>query len=26
MADAVRAGKSVVEVMGANYESMLGTR
>ena len=24
MADAVRAGKSVVEVMGANYESMLG--
>ena len=25
MADAVRAGKSVVEVMGANYESMLGS-
>ena len=24
MAEAVRAGKSVVEVMGANYESMLG--
>jgi regulator of RNase E activity RraA len=24
MADAVRAGRSVVEVMGANYESMLG--
>jgi 4-hydroxy-4-methyl-2-oxoglutarate aldolase len=24
MADAVRAGKSVVEVMGANYEAMLG--
>ncbi len=26
MAEAVRAGKSVVEVMGANYESMLGQR
>jgi regulator of RNase E activity RraA len=26
MAEAVRAGKSVVEVMGANYESMLGER
>jgi urease gamma subunit len=24
MAEAVRAGKSVVEVMGANYETMLG--
>jgi regulator of RNase E activity RraA len=24
MAAAVRAGRSVVEVMGANYESMLG--
>ena len=24
MADAVRAGRSVVEVMGAGYESMLG--
>jgi 4-hydroxy-4-methyl-2-oxoglutarate aldolase len=24
MAEAVRAGRSVVEVMGANYESMLG--
>ncbi len=26
MAEAVRAGRSVVEVMGANYESMLGQR
>jgi len=26
MAEAVRAGQSVVEVMGANYESMLGQR
>ena len=26
MADAVRAGKSVVEVMGASYEAMLGQR
>ena len=26
MAEAVRAGRSVIEVMGANYESMLGQR